>query len=217
MWTDTDLQHYVEQELEWEPSVHKRQIGVLVKGGAVQLSGHVDSYWEKCQAETAAWRVAHIKAIVNEIRVELPFSQQRDDDELALAAMSVLESNTLVPATIEVKAAGGCLTLTGRAEFHYQKEAAEQALRPLRGLHKLRNEIMIAPAVHLGDVRARVEEAFKRSALIDSGRIKVQILPDGISLRGHARTRAEHEAALEAAWSAPGVARVEDHITIGAA
>ncbi len=215
MWNDTDLQHHVEQELEWEPSVHKRQIGVIVKAGAVHLTGHVDSYWEKCQAETAAWRVAHINNIVNEIRVELPFSQQRDDDELALAAMGVLETNSLVPATVEVQVKGGGLTLLGSVEFHYQKDAAETALRPLRGLHSLRNDLVIQPAVRLGEVKAPVEEAFKRSALIDSNRIKVHIAQNVISLRGHARTHAEREAALHAAWSAPGVVNVEDHLSIG--
>ena len=198
MWTDTDLQHHVEQELEWEPSVHKRQIGVMVKAGTVHLSGHVDSYWEKCQAESAAWRIAHLKTVVNEIRVELPFSQQRDDDELALAAMGILESNCLVPASVEVQVAGGCLTLLGGVELHFQKEAAEQALCPLRGLRGLRNDIVIKPAAHMGDVKAMVEEALKRSALVDSSRIKVHVAQDAISLRGHARTHAERDKGIDA-------------------
>lgn len=216
MWSDSELQHHVEHELEWEPSVHKRQIGVTVKSGEVHLGGHVDSYWEKCQAETAAWRVAHIRHVSNDIRVELPFNQQRDDDELALAAMGILEAHALVPATVEVTAAAGGLVLLGHVEHHFQSEAAEQALRPLRGLRALRNDIAIKPALPLGDVKAPLEEAFKRSALIDSNRIKVHVLADSvISLRGVARTHAEREAALAAAWSAPGVAKVEDHISIG--
>ena len=58
MWNDTDLQYHVEKELDWEPSVHANQIGVVVKDGTVQLIGHVDSFWEKCAAERTVWRVA---------------------------------------------------------------------------------------------------------------------------------------------------------------
>jgi osmotically-inducible protein OsmY len=215
MWNDTDLQHYVERELEWEPSVHQRQIGVTVKNGAVHLDGHVESYWEKCAAEAAAWRIAHIKSVANEIRVTLPFDAQRDDDDLALAAMAVLEANCLVPATVEVQVSGGCVTLAGRVEWHYQREAAESALRPLKGVGGLRNDIAVRPTAPAGDVKANVEEACKRSALVDSSRIKVHLAQDSISLRGVARTHAEHQAALLIARSTPGVARVEDHVSIG--
>lgn len=215
MWNDTDLQHYVEQELEWEPSVHKRQIGVIVKNGAVHLDGHVDSFWEKCAAESAAWRIAHIKSVANDIRVELPFSAQRDDDDLALAAMGILEANCLVPATVEVQVAAGTLTLIGHVEWHHQSAAAAQALLPLKGLRGMRNNLAVRPSVRLGDAKAPLEAALKRSALVDSSLIKVHVAHDAISLRGTARTHAEHEAAVHAAWSTPGVAKVEDHLTIG--
>ncbi len=214
MWNDIDLQHYVEQELEWEPSVHKRQIGVTVKDGAVHLDGHVDSYWEKRVAENAAWRIAHIRGVANEIRVELPFAAQRDDDDLALAAMGILEANCLVPNSVEVQVSQGCLSLVGNVDQHHQREAAEQALLPLKGLRGLKNEIVVSGA-HLADVKAGIEAALKRSALVDSGRIKVHVAHDIISLRGTARTRDEHQAALHAAWSAPGASKVEDHIAIG--
>ena len=215
MWNDTDLQHYIEQELEWEPSVHKRQIGVIVKNGAAHLDGHVDSYWEKCVAESAAWRVAHIKSVANDIRVELPFSQQRDDDDLALAAMGVLEANCLVPGTVEVKVAAGTVTLIGHVEWHHQQEAAAQALMPLKGLRGLRNDIAVKPVLALSENKSLLEEALRRSALVDSNRIKVHIAHGVISLRGTARTQAERAAAMHAAWSTPGAAKVEDHLTIG--
>lgn len=215
MWNDLDLQHYVEQELEWEPSVHKRQIGVSVKNGAVHLDGHVHSYWEKCVAELAVWRVAHIRGVVNDIRVELPFALQREDDDLTLSAMGILEAHCLVPATIEVRAEKGGLILSGVVEWHFQRVAAEEALRPLKGIRQILNQVAIQPAVPLGEVKAAIEQAFKRSALIDSSRVKVQVAHDVVSLRGTARTRDEHEAALHAVWSTPGVAKVEDHLTIG--
>jgi osmotically-inducible protein OsmY len=216
MWNDTDLQHDVEKELAWEPSVHPKQIGVTVKGGAVELGGHVDSFWEKRVAERAAWRVVHVKSVTNEIRVELPFNALRADDDIALAAMGSLEWNCLVPETVEVKVVDGWVTLEGKVEWHYQKEEAERALSPLKGINGIRNEIVVQPAVSLGDVRVGIEDALKRNALVDASHIKAHVSHGIVSLRGAARSRAEYDEAMHSAWAAPGVTNVEDHITIAA-
>ena len=217
MWNDTDLQHDVEKELSWEPSVHPKQIGVTVKGATVELSGQVDSYWEKCAAASAAWRVTHVKNVINAILVDLPFSAQRADDDIALAAMSILEWNCLVPDTVEVQVADAWVTLRGQVEWQHQKDAAERALCPLNGILGIHNEIAIQPAVPLGDVRASIDDALKRSVLVDASHIKTHVSHGVVSLRGAARCRAERDEAMHAAWSAPGVSKVEDHITIGLA
>src|SRR5258708_16689409 len=99
MWNDTELQHDIENEVGWELSADLTQISVTVKSGAVELGGHVDSFWEKCAAERAAWRVAHVNHVTNEIRVVVPFNKQREDDDIALAAISSLDWNCLVPHT----------------------------------------------------------------------------------------------------------------------
>lgn len=218
MWTDTDLQHDIEKELAWEPGVHAVQIGVTVKSGAVELAGHVDTFSEKCVAERAAWRVAHVKNVTNRIRVDLPANAFRADDDIALAAMSILEWNCLVPETVEVRVADACVTLLGNVEWQLQKEEAERALYALKGITGIENEIVVQPSVTLADViRVSIEDALKRNALVDTSHIKAYVAHGLVTLRGNARTRAEHDEAMHAAWSAPGVTKVEDHITIGPA
>jgi len=215
MWNDTELQRDVENEVGWELSAGLTQIGVTVKGGAVELTGHVDNYWEKCTAERAAWRVAHVNRVTNGIRVVLPFHRQRGDDDIALAAMGNLEWNCLVPETVEVQVTEGMVILSGSVERQQQKQEAERALGTLIGITGIRNDIVIQPSVSLGDVKAPIEAALKRSALVDSSHIKVHVAHGVVSLRGAARLRAEYEDAMHAAWAAPGVTKVEDHISIG--
>lgn len=217
MWNDTDLQHDVENEAGWELSAGLTQISVMVKGGAVELSGHVNSFWEKCAAERASWRVAHVNHVTNGIRVAVPFNEQRDDDDIALAAMTILEWNCLVPETVQIQVSEGCVALSGSVERQQQKEEAERALCTLKGITGIRNDIVLRPSVSLGDVKAQIEAALKRNALVDSSHIKAHVAHGIVSLRGTARSRAEHDEAMKAAWAAPGVTEVEDHVTIAAA
>ena len=217
MWNDTELQHDIESEVGWELSTRLTQISVAVKGGAVQLGGHVDTFWERCAAERATWRVAHVNHVTNGIRVVIPFNKQRDDNDVALAAMSSLEWNCMVPATVEVEVADGCVTLTGSVERQAQKEEAERALCTLRGITGIRNDIVIQPSVSLANIKEPIEAALKRNFLVDSSRIKVHVAHGVASLRGTARSRAEYEEAMHAAWGAPGVTKIEDHIAIGPA
>ena len=215
MWNDTELQHDVENEVCWELGAGLTQISVAVKGGAVELAGHVDSFWEKCAVERAACRVAHVNHVTNGIRVVVPFNKQRDDDDLALAAMSILEWNGLVPETVKVHVASGCVTLSGSVERQQQKEEAERALWTLKGITGIHNDIVIQPSVSLADVKAPIEAALRRNALVDSSHIKVHVAHGVASLRGSARSRAEYEEAMHAAWAAPGVTKIEGQITIG--
>ena len=216
MWNDTELQRDVEDEVGWELSAGPTQISVTVKGGAVELAGHVDSFWEKCAAERAAWRVAHVNHVANGIRVVVPFNRQRADDDIALAAMGCLEWNCLVPETVEVQVTEGVVTLSGRVTRRQQSVEAERALCALIGITGIRNDIVIEPSASLADVKAPIEAALRRNALVDRSHIKVHVTHGVVSLRGTARSRSEYEEALCAAWAAPGVAKIEDHITIGA-
>lgn len=217
MWTDSDLQHDVESEIRWELNTELKEISVAVKDGTVKLNGHVDSYWERCAAEQAAGRVAHVKQVANAIRVVIPFADQREDDEIALAAMTILEWNALIPATVEVKVEASQVVLSGSVERYAQKREAERAVRNLRGASALRNEIEIRTSAVAGDAKTGIDSAFRRSALIDGSHIKTHVIRGIASLRGSVRSRAEHEAAMLAAGAAPGVTEVEDHLMIGPA
>ena len=215
MWTDTELQHDVESEVGGDLSASLTQISITVKSGAVELGGHVDSFWEKCAAERAAWRVAHVNHVTNGIRVVVPFNKRREDDEIALAAMSILEWNCLVPETVEVQVAEAWVALSGSVERHQQREETARALCTLNGITGIHNYIVIQPSVIPGDAKAHIEAALRRNALVDSSHIKAHATHGVASLRGTARSRAEYDEAMHAAWAAPGVIKVEDHITIG--
>lgn len=215
MKSDAQLQRDVLDELSWEPSVDAAHIGVSVKDGVVTLSGHVPSYAEKFGAELAARRVYGVKAVANELDVKLPGSSVRSDEDLAAAAVKALESNVFVPPnTVKPIVRDGWITLEGEVEWAYQKNAAESAVRYLTGVRGVTNGITIKPRVTPAEVKAKIEEALKRSAEMDARRIGVEVKDGQVILGGTVRSWTERDEAERAAWAAPGVRRVEDHITV---
>lgn len=214
---DTDLRQSVLDELEFEPSIDAADIGVAVEDGTVTLTGHVRTYAEKREAENIVKRVKGVRAIAQEIEVRPVGSHMTADDEIAKRAVNSLTWNTSVPRDqIQVKVEGGYVTLSGKVNWYYQKSAAEKAVQTITGVKGVTNLVEIKPAVSPSDVRQRIESALKRDAELEAKRIQVQVTDSKVTLEGRVRNWAEREAAERAAWAAPGVAQVVDHIKIGA-
>jgi osmotically-inducible protein OsmY len=216
MKSDSELRRDVERELEWEPSVDERRIGVSVMDAIVTLTGDVRSYGEKWRAERAVERVAGVKGIANELEVKS--ASERSDTDIAKAAVDALKWNVMVPSDdVKVKVQNGWITLTGDVRWDYQRRSAEKAVRDLPGVRGLTNLITIRPRVEPEDVKRKIEETFKREAILDASHITVQATGSEVTLRGSVRSWAERHEAEKAAWAAPGVTAVHNYITVSAA
>jgi osmotically-inducible protein OsmY len=213
--TDAEIRKNVEAELSFEPSINASEIGVAVKDGIVTLTGRVDSYWEKIAAEEAATRVAGVKAVANELEIRLPFSSERTDEDIARAAVNRLEWTITVPKDrIKVKVSKGWVTLEGEVEWQFQKNAAEEAVRNLVGIKGVINHIVVKERPSTAEVKAKIEEALKRSAEVDASHITVETEGDKVILKGTVRSWFEREEAERAAWRAPGVRKVDNRIIV---
>jgi osmotically-inducible protein OsmY len=215
MKTDKELQRDVLAELDWDPSLDAAKIGVTADHGVVTLTGHVRTYSDRWKAESVAKRVAGVEAVANEIDVRVPERITPEDADIAQRALSALDWNVAVPkGRVKLTIAQGWITLEGEVEWYYQKRAAEDSVRNLMGVRGITNAIALHPRVCAGEVKEKIEAALRRNAEIDAKHISVEAREGTIVLRGDVRSWAEHEDAIHAAWSAPGVVSVEDHIAI---
>lgn len=213
-----ELQQHVLDALDWEPGVDAAGIGVSVDNGVVTLRGDVRTYTERQIAERVALNVYGVKAIANDLNVHLMGGYERTDTEIAQAAVTALKWNTVVPADrVTATVANGWVTLKGTLDFYHESAAAERAVRDLRGVKGVSNAIVLRPPVQPVkkiDVATKIEAALKRSAEIDARRINVSAVDGKVILTGNVRSWAERHDAERAAWAAPGVAEVDDRLSI---
>jgi len=213
--TDRELQQHVQSALDWEPSVEASAIGVSVDNGVVALRGDVQSYVEKDAAERVALRVYGVKAVANDLNVRLANEAERTDSEIAQAASNALKWHASVPdKNVTIAVRNGWISLNGTVDWQFQKDAAARAIRDLTGVRGVTNTIVVQPRIKAGDVQAKIEAAFRRSAEIDARRVNVAVQDSKVTLSGNVRSWAERQEAERAAWAAPGVVQVDDRLTV---
>jgi osmotically-inducible protein OsmY len=216
-FTDHELKHAIEGELEWASDVDNDRVGVAVTDGAVMLSGEVLSYPEKAAAVSAALRVRGVTALADEITVRHAFGRINDAD-IAHDAATALRNTTLLPTdSVQATVHDHTVTLVGTAGWHHQRTAAARAVSVLPGVIGVRNLIELKPreAMVAGpDAEANVAAALLRNAQLEAGQVDVAVSGTEIRLTGHVTSWEARHQAEYAAWCTPGVTHVDDQVII---
>jgi osmotically-inducible protein OsmY len=215
MGKTTDIREAVEAELKFDPLVDDTGIHVVNMNGDVALNGTVPSYPQYLEAAAATQRVSGVKNVHSHLEVTLPDANFRDDAMLTTAANNALTLDVTVPDSVEATAEDGNLTLTGTVEYAAERTAAERAVAGVTGVRNVWDEIEISYDADTVDIDLHVQEALGRSALVpDDSDVKVATDGSIITLNGHVRTWAEHDAVIGAAWMARGVIDVDDELQV---
>jgi osmotically-inducible protein OsmY len=215
MAANDDLIGDVSDELFWDPKVHSDRIAVDAEDGRVTLRGTVGSPREKHEARKAAERVHGVVSVDNQLQVELMDEHKRADAEIRADVLQALMLDSLVPDTVDAKVEDGFVTLTGTAEWQYQRDEAVFVASNIVGALDVHDEIQLThPTPKAEDVRDSIERAWKRNAALEADDLRITTSNGAVTIEGTVSSWTEHDEAIEAAWAAPGVKSVEDRLSV---
>jgi osmotically-inducible protein OsmY len=212
--SDLQLKTDIEEELRWDPMINEAAVDVAVKNGKVVLMGTVDTYAEKWAAEDATRRVSGVRGVTQDLKVTLRAEHARSDADLKGAIDAALKWNVFVPTTISAKVTNGAVTLEGSVGWNYQRDFAERSIRYLSGVNSVTNLVALNVLPTTAVVKEKVAAALKRQAMNDAASITIETTGRKVTLSGHASSWQSIEDATQAAWAAPGVNEVVEHIAL---
>lgn len=215
MKTNRELQIDVLDAIRWEPLLKLAEIGVDATDGVITLSGVVDSYIKKLQAEDTAKKITGVKAVVEKIAVKFNDDDEKDDSEIATAILNALKSNQDIPFDkIQVEVENGHVTLDGTLEWSHQKQTAQKTVSNIDGIKVLTNNIKIETNSADYIEKANIQQAIERNWAMNNQEVQIYVSGNKVTLTGIVHSFYQKEVAEKLAWNAPGVWAVNNELII---
>ena len=213
--SNEELQKDVQDAIKWEPLLNPAEIGVIAEDGVITLTGTVDSYAKKLEAEDAAKSVKGVKAVI--VKLEIKFNsewEREDDSEIAGEIIEAAKWNWDIPEDkIKAKVENGWVTLDGEVDFYFQKEAIEDLVKNHSGITGVTNNITIEESEDQVEEKD-IERALRRNWFIDDSNIEVHVSNHDVTLTGSVESWFERDKAERIAWNALGVWSVNNQLVL---
>jgi osmotically-inducible protein OsmY len=214
MKTNQDLQKDVQDALRWEPLLKAAEIGVIAEDGIITMTGTVDSYAKKAEAEDAAKKVAGVKVVIEQINVSFANAVIKSDHEVAAELLSALLLSWVPAEKLKIKVEHGLVTLEGTLHWNFQKQAAKKAIKNIIGVTGIKNNIVIKAETHDEVEKRQLENALKLNWSLEDQDVRVTVSGKTITLNGVVNSFYQKEEAERIAWKAPGVGSVVNDLAI---
>ena len=215
MKSNQTLQEDVENAIKWEPLMHAAEIGVTAKEGVVTLTGKVDSYAKKTEAENATKRVLGVKAIVENIEVHFANSWDKDDNEIATEVLNAFKLSWEVPDDkLMVKVENGWVSLSGELPWNYQRETAKRLAGNCQGVKGVINNMTIKSESQNTIEKRLIERALNSNWSIADEEIDVEVDGTTVTLTGTVSSWYQKDEAGRIAWNTPGIWNVKNELEV---
>jgi len=214
MKTNEELQEDVQDAIKWEALLNAAEIGVTAKDGVITLTGVVNSFAKKEEAEEAAKNVAGVKVVVEKIAIQFSSSFKKTDGDIAKEIIEALTASWIPDNKVKVRVEDGWVTLEGELEWNFQKDEAYNSVRHLDGIKGVSNIISIKPTIQDYVEQQDIKRALARNWSIDSKDIQVKVAGNKVTLNGTVRSFYQKDEANRIAWNAPGVSVVDNELVI---
>lgn len=199
-----------------------RDVKVSVENGIATLTGTVDLYEYKTDAEKRVHRAKGVTAVRNLIEVAGPNLPDKDlQAKLAekLAYDRVGYGNTFNAITVSVE--NGVVTVGGHARTDVDKDSALALVSTYPGVKDVMNEIEVDP-VSVMDDRTRFEVAraiygypsLNKYAIDPAKPIRIAVQNGHVELYGTVDSQADKDTAYIRANGVPGIFSVKNYLQV---
>jgi len=213
--SDSEIKKDIQAELKWDPKIKETEVGVIIKDGAVTLTGVVSNFSQKKAAKNVAKRIRGVRAIADDMEVELPHQAAGSDKDIAERIAHIFEWNAHIPGDdIKAEVRNGCVTLSGKVDWQYQREAAKRQIEFISGVKSINNNIILRKHLKASDLKNKIVKALHRHAKIEANHVSVLAEGDMVTLSGHVDTYFEKELIENTVWAAQGVNKVIDKLIV---
>jgi osmotically-inducible protein OsmY len=214
MKNNAELQADVMDAIKWEPLLYATEIGVTAEDGVVSLTGEVDSYIEKMEAENTAKKVIGVKILIKKIEVKTPTKELKTDSEVASKILKALKRIRSLPkGQVIVNVVNGEVTLSGQLPWNYISVDTKNALRYISGIKSITNDIKIKSDSHDPIEQKDVKNALRRS-FINHYDINVKVSGTAVTLSGKTISLGQKEEAERITWKTPGIWHVNNELEL---
>ena len=218
---DTQIQSEVQHALS-----NKRFAGVQteVRDGVVTLTGHVDFYADKEQADRKVHHLKDVRAVRN--MIDVSGGEAVDDERLRQKLAEALTYDRVGYGTtpfnnIEIGVKNGVVVLRGTVYGPADKDSAISLVSNTKGVRDVIDELEVAP-VSPNDDRIRLEEAraiygygpLNRYALDPAKTIRITVVNGRVTLNGVVDSKADRDMAGIRANGVPGVFSVTNNLQV---
>ena len=215
MKSNEELQKNVVDAINWEPLLQAAEIGVKAENGVITLTGSVNTYIKKAEAEQAAKNVAGVRSVIEKIEIVFNIHDTKTDAEITAAIANIFKWHWDIPTEkITVTVENGWVFLTGELEWNYQKEAAKSAVSNLIGIKGITNNINITNSSKDIIEKKDIEIAIERNGAINNKNIEICVFDNVVTLKGHVDSWHQKSEAGRIAWNAPGVKQVQNDLFV---
>ena len=215
MKSDKQITENVFQALLWDARVSPARIDVDSNKGYVTLTGTVDNFHKKWSAIDNTMKVANVLKVIDKIKV-VP-ADSVDDATIQKHIEEALSNDSrLEQSDISCFVLKGSVSLQGRVKSFYQKIAAEESCRWIKGVVNVVNQIDVVPSNRDYDeqIRRRVRDLIGENLQTEAKTIKIKVENGIVLLGGHVRTNINKIYAETLASMVSNVAYVQNELIV---
>jgi len=142
---DSDIAEAAINSLKWRTTVPEDRIKVAVSNGWVTLSGNVDYYFQKKDAQRTVSGLAGVKGVTNNVTVTPPAPKASPSEVKSEIEAALVRSARLDARRISVRIQDSKAILEGTARNWDEAEEAETAAWNAPGVRDVDNRLAVVP------------------------------------------------------------------------